>query len=204
MQNSTETEIGATYQVGIVKAIDAKKHSVRVQFPALDNLESDWLSVITQAAGGNQFYALPDQGSMVACLLDSRGEGGCVLGCLFNEADTTPVSDHDIWMKKFTNGTVISHNRANGLITVTTAGSVVITGNSVTIDAQETTVTGNLKVKQKLTYLGGMAGSGGDGISASITGSINVESGDVVADGISLKTHTHPDLTSGGQTGQAQ
>ena len=203
MQNN-QTELAATYQVGIVTAVDPHKHNVRVQFPALDNLESDWLSVVTPAAGGNQFYSLPDQGAMVACLLDSRGEGGCVVGCLYNEIDPTPIGDNNVWMMSFKNGTIISHDRNTGEVLVKTSGQVKVKASSVTIDATDTTITGNLLVKKKLTNLGGMEGSGGDGAAVSITGSIQVKNGDIVADGISFKTHTHPDLTSGGNTGQAQ
>ncbi len=36
--------------------------------------------MITPAAGGNRFYSLPDEGELVVCLLDARGEGGCVIG----------------------------------------------------------------------------------------------------------------------------
>ena len=69
----------ATMQFGIVSAIDAAAHSLRVKIPVLDEMETDWLPMATPAAGGNRFYSLPDVGELVVCLLDARGETGCVI-----------------------------------------------------------------------------------------------------------------------------
>ena len=91
----------ATYQEGIVSKVDSTRHKVRCTIPALDNLETAWLPFLAPNAGGNQFYCLPDKGELVALLLDARGEGGCVLGTIYNEQDPTPVANSDIWMKKF-------------------------------------------------------------------------------------------------------
>ena len=60
--------------------------------------------------------------------------------------------------------------------------------------------TGTTLVESQITGQGGMAISGGSG--ASVTGSINVTSGDVKADGVGLKSHTHSD-PQGGTVGTA-
>ena len=202
-------EFGATLQFGIVESIDAGRHMLKVSLPALENIHTEWLPMLTAAAGGNSFYSLPDRGELVACILDARGENGVVLGALYNQADSTPVNNNNVWMKKFSNGTVISHNRNSGEVCVQTGGAVIVEADTVlvkagdiTLDAPTTTATGSLLVQGQLTYQGGMAGSGGGGTAASITGTIKVEGGDVLADGKSLKSHTHPDLTSGGNTGK--
>ena len=85
-------DFGATLQFGTVAQVDDAGHQLRVQLPALDNLLTDWLPMITPAAGGNQFYSLPDEGELVVCLLDARGEGGCVIGAIYNAADTPPAA----------------------------------------------------------------------------------------------------------------
>lgn len=88
-----------------------------------------------------------------------------------------------------------------GTANVTVQGAVTVTTpTSVTVDSPTTTFTGEVIVQGLLTYQAGMMGSGGSGATAAITGSIEVTSGDVTADGISLKTHTHPG-DSGGTTG---
>lgn len=131
---------GATYQEGIVSAIDPKNHKVRCKIPALEDLETAWLSFLTPNAGGNQFYCLPDVGELVAILLDARGEGGCVLGAIYNEQDKTPVQNSNIWLKKFSNGTTIQHDRELGNLTIHTSGKVIVNDCEVEVN------NGNVKV----------------------------------------------------------
>lgn len=76
--------------------------------------------------------------------------------------------------------------------TVTTIGDTTHKANVLT--------EGRTTVVKQITGQGGMAVSGGSG--ASVTGNINVQDGDVSADGISLKNHTHQGVH--GQTGSAQ
>ena len=65
MQMQTQThDFTATLQFGIVSAIDAASHSLRVKIPVLDDMETDWLPMATPAAGGNRFYSLPDVGEL--------------------------------------------------------------------------------------------------------------------------------------------
>ena len=56
-------------------------------------------------------------------------------------------------------------------------------------------ITGNTSITGNLTVAGAISGTGGSG--ASIAGNVTVSSGDVVADGKSLKTHTHPYTDNG-------
>lgn len=133
---------GATYQEGIVSAIDPKSHKVRCKIPALEDLETTWLSFLTPNAGGNQFYCLPDEGELVALLLDARGEGGCVLGAIYNEQDKTPVQNSDIWLKKFKNGTTIAHDRKSGDLTIHTRGKVIVNDCEVEVNNGNVNVNG--------------------------------------------------------------
>lgn len=133
---------GATYQEGIVSAIDPKSHKVRCKIPALEDLETAWLSFLTPNAGGNQFYCLPDVGELVAILLDSRGESGCVLGTIYNEQDPTPVQNGEIWLKKFKNGTTIQHDRKSGDLTIYTTGKVIVNNCHVQVNNGNVNVSG--------------------------------------------------------------
>ena len=147
----------ATLQFGTVAAVDAAKHAVRVTVPTLDDIQTDWLPVVSLGTGGNQFYALPDVGALAVCLLDARGEGGVCLGVIYNEQDGTPATDANMWLRKFSNGTVISHNRADGQVTVDTPGKVVIKAAAkVEIQSPETEITGNATVNSMLTYTAGL------------------------------------------------
>lgn len=218
-------DFGATLQFGTVSAVDDTRHAVRVQLPALEDMETDWLPVVSLGAGGNRFYALPDAGELAVCLLDARGEGGVCLGVIYNDADPAPESDRNIWCKKFSNGTVIRHDRSDGQITVDTPGGVRIkaqkqievetdadvqikAAKSVRIDTPGTVITGNAVVQGLLTYTAGLAASNGaGGTAADIKGTVKVE-GDIRLNGVSLwhylTKHVHPDLTSGGKTDVAE
>lgn len=201
-------DFGATLQFGPVSAVDAARHAVRVKLPALEDLETDWLPVVSFGAGGNRFYALPDPGELAVCLLDARGEGGVCVGVIYNDADPAPAADRNIWCKKFSNGTLIQHDRGSGQLTVDTPGDVLVkAGGKVTIDCENTETTGNLLVGGSLTYMQGMTGhaGGAGGDTATIHGNVSIQGGDVDADGISLKQHTHGGVQpGGGSTGAAQ
>ncbi|WP_455933746.1 phage baseplate assembly protein V [Neisseria sp.] len=183
-------DFGATLQFGVVSAVDEAGHNLRVKIPALEDMETDWLPMITLAAGGNQFYSLPDEGEQVVCLLDARGENGCVIGAIYSTADKPPASNKDKWIRRFKNGTVIEHDRKTGDV-------LVKTGGVVTIDA-DTVVKKTLTVEGLFTYTAGMSGKGGGGAAAVIDGSL-VATEDVMAAGISVKEHIH-DGDSGGKT----
>ena len=202
MQMQTQThDFTATLQFGIVSAIDAASHSLRVKIPVLDDMETDWLPMATPAAGCNRFYSLPDVGELVVCLLDARGETGCVIGAIYNAADKPPVSDQNKWVKRFTNGTVISHDRRSGEVVVETPGKVKIkAAQKVDIQSPETEITGNATVNGLLTYTAGLtASNAGGGAAANIKGTVNIN-GDLIVNGINIGKHIH-DGDSGGQTG---
>lgn len=78
------------YSRGEVIEINAATHQVRVRLPAKDDLSSPWLDVLVRSTHGDREYGLPKVGNQVACLLDERGESGCVLGAIYSEPDPTP------------------------------------------------------------------------------------------------------------------
>ena len=76
------------------------------------------------------------------------------------------------------------------------ATKVDVKAAAVTVDAPMSTFTGNVTVMKKLTWLGGMAGSGGIGNAATITGNVNVignvqASGALQDSGGNSNHHTH-------------
>ena len=103
----------------------------------------------------------------------------------------------------------------NGQVTVTAPQSVVVNSIDVTVNASgstkidspsvtitgDTTIEKTLTVKELITGTGGMTVSGGSG--ASVTGNMSVSGGDVTADGVGLKSHTHI-CPHGGDTSTGQ
>jgi len=191
----------ATLQFGTVSAVDAAKHAVRVTLPTLDDIQTDWLPVVSLGAGGNQFYALPDPGALAVCLLDARGENGCVIGAIYSTADKPPASSKDKWIRRFKNGTVIEHDRASGDVSVRTDGVVKIkAGAKVSIETPETMVSGNTTVNGLLTYTAGLSAVNSDGGDAANIEGTMVVNGEIILNGIPLSQHKHPG-DSGGKTG---
>lgn len=76
------------------------------------------------------------------------------------------------------------------------ASIVDVKALDVTVDAPLSTFTGNVTVMKKLTWLGGMMGSGGVGSSAVISGNVNVQgnvnvSGSIMDGGGNSNHHSH-------------
>lgn len=112
---------------GIVVAIDEQSCRARVQFPDLDNLVSDWLPVLQEFCVGNQAYRLPDIDNQVACLMDANYEAGIVLGAIYSDADPPPVTDANLYYRRFKDGSVIQYDRGEHKLTASIMGTIDIT-----------------------------------------------------------------------------
>lgn len=84
---------------------------------------------------------------------------------------------------------------AAGAVSVTAGGAATVTAPTATIDSAATNCTGTLTVTGLITGSGGLAISGGAG--ATVSGSMAVTGGNVTADGIGLKSHSHSDPQGG-------
>jgi len=76
---------------GIVTNINPALAQARVQF-ADDDILSFWLPILQQKTQKDKFYAIPDIGEHVACLMDENSEEGVILGAIYSALDDTPVS----------------------------------------------------------------------------------------------------------------
>jgi len=138
-------------RVGIVSSINPAKCTARVAFEDRSSVVSFDLPILVRGSFQNKDYWMPDPGEQVVCLfLPSGNAQGFILGSLYSEKDSTPVTDGNKRHVAFSDGTKIEYDRETHTLTIDAAGPV----NIVAAD------------------------------------NINVI-GDVVADGISLKTHTH-------------
>lgn len=204
--SETLQEFGASFKFGTVSAVDAKTCRVRVRLPDYDNLRTAWLPVLQAKTLRDKHYHLPDLGEHVVVLLDGRGEDGVVLGAIYSSADTPPVASGDKHHVRFDDGAEMEYDRANHQLTVkggiqkvvveVGANILLKAGAKVTVDVPETEVTGNLLVQGRLTYRGGMAGSGGSGAAAVITGNVQVDgsidaSGTIMDGGGNSNHHSH-------------
>ncbi len=203
--SDTLKEFGASFKFGTVSAVDAKTCRVRVRLPDYDNLRTLWLPVLQSKTLRDKHYHLPDLGEHVVVLLDGRGEDGVVLGAIYSSADTPPVASGDKHHVRFEDSAEVEYDRTSHQLTVIGGIEHVVVevgtdillkaGTRVTLDVPEAEVTGNLLVKGKLTYQGGMAGSGG-GTAAAITGNVQVEgnidaTGHIIDGGGNSNHHSH-------------
>jgi len=201
-----ERRLANLIRVGTVIAADYTDARVIVR---CDGIATDWLPWMTRRAGHDRDWWAPDIGEQVIVLAPSGLMGGAfVLPALYADAHPEPATSPDIHTIRYGNGDIVTHNRADGSwfiqcagpVTVIAGGAVTVKAPSVTLDTPHTTCTGHLSVQAGLSVTG--AGSGG-GAAAAITGNLSVQSGDVTADAISLKQHTHTEQGDGAETSSA-
>ncbi|NLR73590.1 phage baseplate assembly protein V [Leeia aquatica] len=206
--SDTQQESGTSLKIGTVSAVDARNCRVRIRLPDYENLRSAWLPVLQAKTLRDKHYHLPDIGEHVAVLLDPRGEDGVVLGAIYSSADMPPVSSGDKHHIQFDDGAEVEYDRTSHQLTVrggvqkvvVEAGSEILlkAGSKVIIDTPDTEVTGTLLVKGRLTWQGGMTGSGGSGsgTTATIHGNIHVDgnidaTGSIMDAGGNSNHHSH-------------
>jgi phage baseplate assembly protein V len=111
---------------GIVVARDPDKMKVRVQFPDRDNMTSNWLPVGVRKSLEDCEYWLPDLNTQVACLMDENYEFGVVVCAIYSDADMPPISNPDLYYKKFKDGTIIQYDRLAHTLNINCVGDITI------------------------------------------------------------------------------
>ena len=189
----------AMIKIGIVSEVDIGRARAKVLFEDMDNLESDWLPLVFTKTLKDQFYAMPDVGESVACMLDDNFETGVILGAIYDVPNPPRSPSETVDYIAYENGTEITIDHESGDIKIKTPGDVTvetekkvtIKASEVLIDAPTVRITGHLKVS--------------NGISSDKGGRSIVSSGDVIASNISLVEHIHGGVEpGGGTTGQPQ
>ncbi|MBP2655896.1 MAG: phage baseplate assembly protein [Firmicutes bacterium] len=160
------------FRVGTVSAIDEANQLVRVAFDDLDDTVSPWLQVAAWGAYTDDNYWLPDPDEQVLCLFMPTGNSdGYVLFSVRGTDNAPSNGAQGRRYIKFGDGSTVQFDRSSSAMTIDCKGAVTITAAS------------------------GVAISG----DVTVTGSITA-SGDVSAGGISLESHTHGGVESGGSS----
>lgn len=153
-------------KIGNVTAVDEKKCKVRVKFDESD-LISAWIPVIVKGSLKNKDYWIPSVNEHVVVVYTEQ-KVGAVIGAIYSEADTTPIMDKNKRHMLFEDGTFLEYDFKEKKVTIDCKGEIKITtANKITIDCASA-------------------------ININAAENVNV-TGDVIADGISLKNHTHPE-----------
>ena len=122
-----QTEPGALALFGYISVYDPARHMARVRFPDKGDVVSGWLPVVVPNTKKNKDEYHLDVEEHVFCVLMGNGlEMGAVLGSIYDDANKPPVGKQDIRVTTFEDGTRLSYDRKEKLLTVNAVGDIRI------------------------------------------------------------------------------
>lgn len=205
---------------GYISDLDAGKGLARVNFPDADGIVSNWIPVSVSLSLNDKVSFPFFINEHVWCVMDDNLEYGVIGGAIYSTADDPgSLGNADKVGINFAQGLNIEYQRSTGILSISGTGQVkvdisddveiktakkvkVIAAQEVDITSPLTKITGNLTVIGTVTAGGFSAsasgGSGGSG-DMQIDGNVQV-TGDVTAGSVSLKTHIHGGVQTGGGT----
>ncbi len=124
-------DIKSTFRIGNISSVNPANGTARVTFPSLDSNVTDELPIITRGSKANKDYWIPDIDEQVLCLFlpNPSGRGatmGFILGTFYSTADAPEENSKDVHAIKFSDGTVIRHDRTSGNLTIKATGNINI------------------------------------------------------------------------------
>lgn len=180
-------------RVGSVHLVDHDQPRCRVKS---GNLITGWLPWFSVRAGKTKDWDPPTIGEQ-CLILSPSGEvaaGFVFLGINCDEFNA-PSTNPDETVREYPDGARISYNHVSGALNAVGIQSALVqAADHINIDCPQVTFTGKVNIQNLFTYENGMVGIAGENTAAVITG-------DVIANGVSLVHHDHPD-SHGGNTGQ--
>lgn len=126
-------------RIGRVSSIDVNTNTARVAFSDKDDLVSGNLMIVNRGSMVDKDYWVPDIDEQVLCLMQPNASGkglndGFILGSFFSAEDPQQESSADVRAVKFSDGTVVKHDRKTGNLTINATGDIsIIAGGAVTI-----------------------------------------------------------------------
>lgn len=193
-------------RLGTISGYDASNFLAKVLLQP-DNVETGWLPI--GSAGVGQAWGVqvgPSIGDMVAVEFQDGGiDAGLITQRFFNDqARPGAVLSGEIWLVHASGSLLKFH--ADGSVELTAAGALTSSAPQWN-HAGPVHITGNVLITGTETVTGLVSGQGGMAITGgtgnTVSGNLAITAGNVTADGISLKTHTHTD-PQGGTVGAPQ
>lgn len=117
---------------GTVSDYDPARHMARVKFPDRDGIISGWLPVAARNTKSNHDENPLDVDEHVLCLMEGNGtESGAVMCAIYDDTNKPLTADKDTRTTRYDDGTTITYDRANHVLTVDVQGDITIkaTGN---------------------------------------------------------------------------
>lgn len=103
---------------GIVSQINPISVQARVKFGD-DESTSFWLPILQTKTMKDKFYAMPDIGEQVVCLMDENSEDGVILGSIYSAEDTPVITTEKQISLNFDNNSLINIDKETNTLTVT-------------------------------------------------------------------------------------
>ena len=103
---------------GIVSQIDPVNVQARVSFED-DESTSFWLPVLQTKTLKDKFYAMPDIGEQVACLMDENSEDGVILGAIYSTEDVPVVTSEKQLSLNLENNSLINIDKETNSLNIT-------------------------------------------------------------------------------------
>lgn len=184
--------------------------------PDGEGLQTNWLPFFAPRAGLTREWNPPTKGEQVVlfCPMGDPAQGTVLCG-LFSDDAPAPSTSPNKHMRAYPDGATVEYDHAShslkadlpagATVLIVAPGSVnvqtqtaTVKADDVTLDAKQTTVTGNMLVKGAFVFESGMSGKAGasGGPAAIIAGTVAV-SDDVIAGGKSGAHHSHMEQGDG-------
>lgn len=139
---------------GIVEKVEYDKARAKVAFREEQGRDGGekfavWLPVMQTRTKKDKYYAMPDKGESVVCMMDESWETGVIMGAVYTK-DNKPsgAMAENNTVIAFNDGTIIKYDRSAKKLTIDAAADVTInapTGtvkiDCLTADIQATTAT---------------------------------------------------------------
>jgi phage baseplate assembly protein gpV len=109
---------------GIVSNVDATLCRVRVKFDA-DAIVSHWIPVSMPGTNETKFFAVPEVGSHVACLMDSELVEGVCLGAIYDEGNAADGSE-GLFRILFSDDSVVSYDAGTSRLEATVGNTTFV------------------------------------------------------------------------------
>lgn len=119
-------------RVGVVDGVNADDGTIRVNIADYDDMVKEGIVVMS----AEQHY--PKIGESVLCAFLPNGSQGFCLGAYYNDANTPPVKDKDVYVKVIDDNIIIRYDYSEKKLTLSAPGGVSFDG--------DVTISGNLTV----------------------------------------------------------
>lgn len=103
---------------GIVSQIDPINVQARVSFED-DESTSFWLPILQTKTLKDKFYAMPDIGEQVACIMDENSEDGVILGAIYSTEDVPVVTSEKQLSLNLENNSLINIDKETNSLNIT-------------------------------------------------------------------------------------